>query len=70
MSDYERGLYYARYKAAVRKDQMLSQKILGFVIAVIGIAMQIGVGVFEFAIMSSWIVVTGIYLILTRKLYM
>ena len=70
MSDYERGLYYARYKAAVRRDQMLSQKILGILIAVIGIAMQICVGMFEFALMSAWIVATGIYLILTRKLYM
>lgn len=69
MSDYERGYYYAKYKAAVRKDQMLSQKILGVLIAVTGIIIQIGVGMFEFAIMSAWIVVTGIYLILTKKLY-
>ena len=69
MSDYERGYYYSLYKKRVYDDQMLSQKILGVVIAAIGIAMQIMVGLFEFAIASAYIVVMGIYLILTRKNY-
>ena len=69
MTDYQRGFYYAKYKAAVRRDQMLSQKILGLIITVIGIAMQFTVGLIEFFLASVWIIVMGLYLILTRKLY-
>lgn len=69
MSDYERGYYYAIYKKRVHDDQMLSQKILGVFFAVMGICMQIAVGMFEFAIASAWIVATGIFLIVTRKNY-
>jgi len=69
MSDYERGYYYSLYKKRVHDDQMLSQKILGVVISAIGIAMQIMVGIFEFAIASSYIVAVGLYLIVTKKNY-
>lgn len=69
MSDYERGYYYAKYRAAVWRDQMISQKILGVLIAACGIMMQIIVGMFEFTIASAYIVIVGIYLILTRKNY-
>lgn len=69
MTDYQRGYYYGLYKKRVYDDQMLSQKILGIIIAAIGIAMQIMVGLFEFAIASAYIVFVGIYLIVTRKNY-
>lgn len=69
MTDYERGYYYGIYRKRVHDDQMLSQKILGILISVMGIVMQVIVGEFEFTIMSSWIVVTGVFLILTRKNY-
>lgn len=70
MTDYQRGFYYAKYRAAVRRDQMLSQKILGLIITVIGIAMQFAVGLIEFFLASAWIIVMGMYLIVTRKLYL
>lgn len=69
MSDYERGYYYGLYKKRVHDDQMLSQKILGVIIAACGIMMQILVGMFEFTVASAYIVAVGIYLILTRKNY-
>lgn len=70
MSDYERGYYYGLYKKRVYKDQILSQKLYGLFFAVMGIIIQVMVGVFEFIMASIWIIGMGIYLILTRKNYM
>ena len=69
MSDFQRGYYYGLYRKRVYDDQMLSQKILGVMITVIGIMMQVMVGTFEFILASAWIFSAGIYLILTRKNY-
>ena len=70
MSDYERGYYYGLYKKRVHDDQMLSQKLYGLFFAVMGIIIQVMVGVFEFIMASIWIIGMGIYLILTRKNFM
>lgn len=70
MSDYERGYYYGIYKKRVHDDQMLSQKILGFLFAVCAIFMQIIAGTIEFILVTSMIIGTGIWLILTRKNFM
>lgn len=69
MSDYERGYYYGLYRKRVQEDQMLSQKIFGITLSVLGILLQIMVGLFEFSIMSAWIVAAGIFLIVTKKNY-
>ena len=68
MDDFQRGFYYAKYKAAVRRDQMIEQKMLGIFFAVMGILMQLYVGEIEFILESSWILTFGFYLILTKKL--
>ena len=70
MTDYQRGYYYGLYKKRVHDDQMLAQKLIGVMFAVIGIGMQFTVGMIEFFLASAWIIVMGLYLILTRKLYL
>jgi len=70
MSDYERGFYYAQYRAAVWRDQMIEQKLFGIFFAVMAILIQLYVGEIEFFMADAWILAIGFYLILTKNNFM
>ena len=70
MSDYERGICYARYRKEVHRQQMLEQKIYGIIISIGAIVIQAVTGMFEIGLFTAWMLVAGMWLIVSKKNYL
>jgi len=67
MSEYERGICYARYRREVRRQQMQAQKLIGIAVCLIAILFQAVVGIFEVFLLTLDIMFAGLWLITTKR---
>jgi len=67
MSEYERGICYAKYRREVRRQQMQAQKLIGIMLCIVGILFQTVVGIFEVSLLTLHIMFAGLWLITTKR---